>query len=193
MAPEKSHNSILIAEHNKVVIAILGLLFSSPTFSGLVLVAISLFDVSSNLGTRIFIGLLGLFSIVCFGWLGGWYLTSLFRGDPALLLSEDGIYDNTEPWSLGLIKWSEIGYIYKGDPFYFWKIVVLQVHDRKAIVKRQRNPLKRFLYKKGMFFKSETEINIRINTITEPVLRELLQRVKDTEQEKLQLLGDSET
>jgi hypothetical protein len=70
--------------------------------------------------------------------------------------------------------------------------VILQLNDRAAIVKRQRNPLKRLLYKKGMFFKSETEINIRINTITKPVLGQLLQRIQDTEQKKLQFPDDSE-
>ena len=191
MEPKQSDTSILVAKHNKIPVVFFCSLYSYVFLGGLAGVAAALFDASSNLGLRIFAGLMGILGIIWFGWWGGWYLTILFRKEPALLVSRDGIYDNTEPWSLGLIKWSEITYIYKpSHPLS--RVVILQLNDRAAIVKRQRNPLKRLLYKKGMFFKSETEINIRINTITKPVLGQLLQRIQDTEQKKLQFPDDSE-
>ena len=93
--------------------------------------AVCLFDTSSNLGERILMGLVGIFGVILFGWWSSWYVTTLFRREPALLVSQDGIYDNTEPWSLGLIKWSEITDTYK----HFvapWRVVVLQVNDQAA-------------------------------------------------------------
>jgi len=165
---------VFVANHNKRVVAILGLVFLSVALCSPLVLLGALTTTREDLVPNLLLGIIGLWGLVIFGWWGLWYLAALFRRDPALIASRDGLYDDSEPWSLGLIRWSEVRLIQRRRVL-FWRVLTLQVYDHSAIVKRQRSLLKRLLFN----FVSENEIRIRLNTMTEPMLGELLRRVED--------------
>jgi len=63
----------------------------------------------------------GIISILFFGWVSIINLKKLFSNSFGLRINENGIYDNTNPYSIGLIKWNDIDEIklkkYKSSNF----------------------------------------------------------------------------
>jgi len=105
---------------------------SNPVFNNPVLKIIASYG-------SILMGLLGIY----------FFTKKLFDKEPGLVLSEQGIYDNTSAFKFGLIPWSDISEIYErtvqasvASKQYF---VGVAVTDPNKYISREKNALKRKL------------------------------------------------
>src|SRR5574340_801351 len=95
---------VFVADHNKRIMVLLGLLYIGQGCVGFAMAATALWLPPHTGWVNLAMALVGLVGGTVFvGW-GFWYVGAVFRRTPALAVSSEGIYDNTEPWSLGLIR-----------------------------------------------------------------------------------------
>jgi hypothetical protein len=137
----------LIADHNARTDFVLGLIFLFCLLSDCIYFVVAVLIRHESLATSLLFVIVGAFGLGLFGWLSLWYFLAIFQNSPALMITHDGIYDNSEPWSPGLVYWSEIKGINKRR-ILFWKVVVIELYNRDGIISRQKGIIKRNLFKK---------------------------------------------
>jgi len=108
-------------------------------------------------------------------WLGIWYIKNIFSSEPALILTESGFYDNSEPWSPGWVPWTEVGSITNKNVL-FWKVTVMKLISRDGIVKRQKNIIKKICYASEIT-SPYSEIRIRSNILDKTGLGIFLSKI----------------
>lgn len=100
----------------------------------------------SPIALKIFVSLLAFTGILFFGLIVLVMLPKLFTSNPALIISEDGLIDNTSGVSVGLILWSEIKkikYQHSGNNTF----LVPTVKNPTKFINSQKNPIKKMAIK----------------------------------------------
>jgi hypothetical protein len=96
--------------------------------------------------TVIFIG--GFVGILFFGFIGFFILKKLFDKSPGLIISNDGITDNSSGVSAGFIPWSDIKEI-REVRVVNQKFINLVVKNPEVYIDRQSNAFKRWIAQKN--------------------------------------------
>ena len=105
--------------------------------------------------------LVGLAGILFFGFVGFYIFKKLFDKSPGLVISDDGILDNSSGVSAGFIPWSDIVEI-KETKVFNQKFINLVVKNPQNYIDRQSNSFKRWTMTKN--YKSfDTAIGISAN------------------------------
>ena len=83
----------------------------------------------------IWIGIVGVITLLFFGWCGIFYLKELLNRRPALIISVEGIIDRSSYLAAGLVKWEDIKefnlYTFSGQTF-----LGIVTYDPKLIINR---------------------------------------------------------
>lgn len=135
------------------------LTFVSLIFVGL---GITFLSLSFNDGFEFLLALLGVISILFFGLGFVFFLKNLLIRKPALILSDDGLMDQSSYIAPGFLKWEEIMevqfYQYGGQPF-----LGIITSDSELIIQRSSG-LKRLLNRmnKGLV---KAQVSIPVNNL----------------------------
>jgi hypothetical protein len=126
------------------------LIFSLLFLIGGLWMIISNADIDNPVFNNPLVKALASYGATVMGILGIYFFTKkLLRKEPGLVISEEGIYDNTSVFRFGLIPWSDISEIYEGaipapiaSKQYF---VTVGLEDPGKYIARESNILKRKL------------------------------------------------
>lgn len=165
----------LLADHNKPVVMILGSIFLACMVCNLIYFVLAYLIRLESPGTSLIFVAAGICGVGLFGWLGFWYILALFQKNPAFVMTEEGFYDNSEPWSPGFVPWSEVKSI-TARRFLFWKVLIFDLYHRDGIISRQKSIIKKVLFKTRFPIILTNEVHVRVNTLTKPMMGELLRR-----------------
>jgi hypothetical protein len=93
-------------------------------------------------GTKVLISLIGLVSLLFFGLILVVLLTKLVRNEAGLIITDDGLTDNTSGVSAGFIPWNDmrkINFSYTGNLVF----LIVMVKKPEKYIERERNIIKR--------------------------------------------------
>lgn len=119
-------------------------------------------SINEKVGETIWLMIIGILTVVFFGFCFIYYLNVLIKRQPAVIISEEGIVDRSSFIGAGLVRWHEIeaidfvsfsGQIYLG----------ISTFDRELIIK-QMTGIKKLLNQinKGLL---ETQVNIPVKNL----------------------------
>jgi len=104
--------------------------------------------VSIIAGSNTMIFLVGCLSIVFFGFVGFWIFKRVIDSTPGLIISGDGITDNSSGVSAGFIPWSDITAI-KETVVANQRFINLVVQNPQDYIDRQKSAFKRKVMQKN--------------------------------------------
>ena len=106
----------------------------------------------------------GIVSTLFFGLALAYGIRKLFDKKPGLIIDENGITDNTNASSIGLIKWSDIVEV-KTEQVMSTKFLLVYVKNPAEYIKKSKNRIKRKLLQANMN-KYGTPLSITSNTLS---------------------------
>jgi hypothetical protein len=132
--------------------------------------------ISSFFGSTKIIFISGLASVLFFGYVGYSISKKIFDKSPGLVISDDGINDNSSSVGAGFIPWSDINEI-RDTIIANQKFINLIVNNPQFYIDRQPNAWKRWIMKRN-YASFGTEIGISANGLNcnYEDLKSLLQR-----------------
>jgi hypothetical protein len=161
--------SINIAKPNEFVeypskIKLMGLSFMSLVF-GVIGGAFLAFGHSEEEG-NIKMVVVGIFSMIFFGFGFIYFLYRLMNRQPSIIMNKEGIIDNSSYFGAGRLKWTEIQDI-KLHRFKGQKFIGLELHDTDQFLARQSG-LKKYVMRmnKGLV---QSPVNISQSGISMPL------------------------
>ncbi|UUV22575.1 STM3941 family protein [Paenimyroides aestuarii] len=115
------------------------------------------------LGNSVVIYVIGLLSIVFFGFIGIMIFRKLFDKKAGLIINQDGIIDNTSGLSIGFIPWSEIQEI-SSTQVMNQKFISIVLKNPEAFMEKISNPIQKNAMKMN-YKTSDSPISISSNAL----------------------------
>ena len=109
-----------------------------------------------------FIRIAGIASVLFFGSTGIYGIFKMFDNKIGLTIDENGIIDNTNATSIGLIKWSEITEI-KTEQVMSTKFLLIFVNDQRKILEKASGIKRKLMEANAKMY--GTPISITANTL----------------------------
>lgn len=104
----------------------------------------------------------GYSAIVFFGTVGLYILYKLFDSKPGLVIDREGIHDNSNAASAGLIKWEQIKGV-KIEQVMSTKFILIDIHDPETFIQKFSGMKKKLMW--GNYKMYETPVSIVSNSL----------------------------
>jgi len=152
---EQSDEIIIPLSKKKILLLFFGAMVF-VAFGALFMITPSTFRDEAN---PIIIFIVGLVAVLFFGFVAMDTFRKLFDKKAGLIINEQGIIDNSDGFSIGLVLWSDIKKI-RFSKMHSVKLLTITIKNPKKYIRRVSNPIKRkMLALNSRYFGSPIQIS----------------------------------